>query len=195
MPLPSRRDEILDHATRRATKLGLEALSIGQLAKDLEMSKSGLFSHFVSKEGLQLCVLENTAERFTREAIRPALKAPRGEPRLQAFFDLWLTWFIDNPFGWGCLFAAAASEVDDRTGPLRDQVAGYQKGLGELVANITKTGITEGHFRPDVDPEQVVYDLKGIMLAYQHGARLLHDPKSEDRARYAFARVLDQIRI
>lgn len=195
MPKSSRKEEILEHATRQATQVGLEGLSIGQLAKELEMSKSGLISHFDTKEGLQLDVLDYAADRFSEEALRPALKQPRGEARLRAVFTNWLSWFIDNPFGYGCLFAAVSSEFDDVEGPVHDKIAAHQQDLSDLVANVVRTGLSEGQFRPDTDAEQVAFELKGIMLAFHHSHRLLQQPNAKQRAVQAFERLLTSLRI
>jgi AcrR family transcriptional regulator len=119
--LPSKgsatRGRILSRALELASQLGLEGLTIGELATDLGMSKSGLFAHFRSKERLQLAVLELAAEGFTSRVFRPALKRPRGEPRLRAIFENWLAWVSSDRQG-GCIFLAGAMEYDDRGGPL-----------------------------------------------------------------------------
>ncbi len=86
------RGVILDEAGQLARRVGLGGLTIGSLATQTGMSKSGLFAHFGSKESLQLQVVEHNTERFTLEVIRPALKAPRGEPRVRALFANWLEW-------------------------------------------------------------------------------------------------------
>jgi len=193
-PNRSRREEILEQATRRAGRDGLAGVSIGQLAGDLKMSKSGLFSHFGSKEEMKIAVLEHAAGRFTQNAIRPALREPRGEPRLQALFDNWMGWLEDNPFGTGCVFIAAASELDDQQGPTRTRLANLQRDFLDLIANIVRTGIAEGHFEAATDPEQVAHEVNGIFLTYHHAARLLDDPAASDRARSTFASLLRGIR-
>src|SRR5256885_8251635 len=98
------RHAILEHAASLATKLGLEGLTIGRLADDLGMSKSGLFAHFGSKEDLQLAAIESARERFVEEAFRPALKEPRGYPRLVALCRSWLAYVKRGGFPRGCLF-------------------------------------------------------------------------------------------
>src|SRR5688572_22009670 len=113
------RQAILDHATTLATRLGLQGLSIGRLAEDLELSKSGLFAHFRSKDALQAQVVEYAAGRFIERVIRPALAAPRGEPRVRAIFESWLAWQRRGD-GHGCFFVAAAGELDDHPCPARD---------------------------------------------------------------------------
>jgi AcrR family transcriptional regulator len=169
-----------------ASRLGLKGLTIGQLADELGLSKSGLFAHFQSKEALQLQTLRHAAELFVESVVRPALKAPRGEPRLRALFERWLTWAEADVLQGGCLFVAAATELDDLDGPVRDELVRQQRDWLELMANVARTGIGEGHFPKELDAEQVAYDLNGVMLAYHHARRLLRDPRAQERARHAF---------
>ena len=117
-----RRQLILARAAQTASRLGLEGLTIGQLASDLGLSKSGLFAHFQSKQALQVQTLRHTAELFVDRVVRPALKAPRGERRLRALFERWLAWAEADVLKGGCLFVAAATELDDLDGPARDEL-------------------------------------------------------------------------
>ena len=187
------RDAIVDHAIDLARRVGLEGLTIGRLADDLELSKSGLFAHFNSKESLQLQVLDHASARFVDLVVRPALKAPRGEPRVRELFDRWFAWCRDE-LAAGCLFVAAATELDDRPGPVRDQLAKVQRDWLETIGTVFATGVSEGQFRADADPEQFAQDLYGVMLAYHHSSRLLDDPRAEQRARRALDRLLDAAR-
>src|SRR3989442_440998 len=113
------REAILVHALRLATKVGFEGLTIGRLADDLELSKSGLFAHFKSKENLQVQVLEMASRRFIDEVIKPALGAPRGERRVRALFERWMQWEASPSLPGGCPFMAASTEPDDRPAPGR----------------------------------------------------------------------------
>ncbi len=180
------RQTILDHAAALASRVGLEGLTIGRLADDLELSKSGLFAHFHSKESLQLQVIEHAASLFVEHVVRPVLAAPRGEPRVRALFDRWRRWPKLSGMPGGCFFVAAATELDDRPGPARDLLVQKQKDWFETMATVVRTAIDERHFREDTDPEQLAQDLYGIMLACHHAARLLADPKADRRARAAF---------
>jgi AcrR family transcriptional regulator len=181
------RQAILEHATALASKVGLEGLSIGGLAEDLELSKSGLFAHFQSKEALQLQVVDHAARRFVDAVVRPALTAPRGEPRVRAVFERWMEW---PRLPGGCFFVSAISEFDDRPGLVRDRLVQLQKDWLETIANTVRTAIAEGHFHADADPEQFAHDLYGVMLGYHHAARLLGDPRATERARRAFEALL-----
>jgi AcrR family transcriptional regulator len=188
------RAAILAHATRLASRVGLGGLSIGRLASDLDLSKSGLFAHFQSKEALQIQVLETAAAQFVETIVRPALSAPRGEPRLRAFFERWLAWAKSQKMPGGCLFVAAAVELDDRPGKLRNRLVALQKEWLDLIANVVRSGIGERRFRSDLDPEQFAHDLYAVMLGYHHASRLLKDPRAEARAASAFESLLSAAR-
>jgi AcrR family transcriptional regulator len=188
------RRAILDHALGVATKEGLEGLTIGRLAQDLRLSKSGLFGHFRGKEELLLQVLETARARFIEQVVKPGLAAPRGEPRVRALFESWLAWERSSALPGGCPFIAAAVELDDRPGPARDYIVQSQKDWLDVIANSARTGVQEGHFRPDFDAEQFAYDFYGAVLSYHHVARLLRDPNAEARVRRSFESLLAQAR-
>jgi AcrR family transcriptional regulator len=116
------REAILDRAVDLASTQGLEGLTIGRLATDLEMSKSGLFGHFGSKEELQLATIEAASGRFVTEVIQPTLAEPEGAPRLRALARSYLDYLERGVFAGGCFFAAASIEFDDRPGPVGDRI-------------------------------------------------------------------------
>jgi AcrR family transcriptional regulator len=184
------RHAILEHAVGLASRVGLEGLTIGTLADDLDLSKSGLFGHFRSKEALQIQVLDHAATTFVEIVVRPALRAPRGLPRVRALFERWLEWTRSGPMPGGCLFVAAATELDDRPGPVRARLQQLQRDWLAVIATSFAKGVAEGHFRRDADPDQFAQDLYGVALAYHHAHRLLQDPKAEARARHAFEALL-----
>lgn len=188
------RQRIVEHAASLASRTGLEGLTIGGLAEDLGISKSGLFAHFRSKESLAMQVLEHAAARFVDTVVKPALAVPRGEPRLRAVFERWREWPKASGMAGGCFFVAAAAELDDRPGPARDLLVRQQKDWLEILAGIVRSAIDEGHFRKDVDPDQMAHDLFGIMLVYHHAVRLLRDPKADARARRAFEELVSRAR-
>jgi AcrR family transcriptional regulator len=185
------RQAVLDQAVDLARRVGLGGLTIGSLAEQAQLSKSGLFAHFRSKEGLQLQVLDRTRADFEDAVMRPALRTARGEPRVRALFEHWLTW--DARPG-GCPYVAAATEFDDQPGPVRERLVRDLRDMYDAVATIFRTGIAEGHFRPDADPEQFTQDLKGVILANHDTVRLFGDPRSETRARYAFEALITAAR-
>jgi AcrR family transcriptional regulator len=177
-----------------ASRHGLGGLTIGQLASELDLSKSGLFAHFQSKEALQIQTIAFAAERFLDRVVRPGLKAPRGEPRLRALLARWLDWERDRAAEGGCLFVAAAPELDDQDGPVRDELVRQQRDWLELLSSVTRAAVTEGHFRADLDTEQLAYDLHGAILGYHHAERLLRDPRAGERVRRSFTHLLGAAR-
>ena len=188
------RKTILYSAMRMASTLGLEGLSLGSVAKEVSMSKSGLFAHFESKEDLQLQVLKTAADSFVELVISPAFKEARGEPRVRAFFDKWLDWEESRHMPGGCVFITTANEFDDRPGPLRDYLVGVQRDCLEAISNLAKIAISEGHFRKDLDTDQFAYDVYSIVLAFHHFHRLLRDPAAPERARRSFEAVIQNCR-
>jgi AcrR family transcriptional regulator len=188
------RNTILGHAAGLASQVGLTGLSIGILADNLELSKSGLFAHFRSKEALQIQVLEHAAQDFAEKVVLPALREPRGEPRMRALFDRWLAWDRDRALPGGCVFVAAASELDDRPGPVRDRLVELQRQWIDVLTTSYAKGIEAGQFIPESDTGQFAQDLYGVMLAFHHQSRLMGDPRAEARARGAFETLLTHAR-
>lgn len=187
------RDAILDEAVVVAFRVGLGGLTIGSLAGQTQMSKSGLFAHFRSKEALQLAVLERARTTFTDLVIRPALGKPRGEPRVRELFERWIACGRDRAAG-PCLFVKAATEFDDQPGRVRHQLAQDHQDLLDTIAQVCRTGVTNGQFGSDVDADQFAHDLYGVMLVYYLTHRLLEDPNAEPRARTAFEALLASMR-
>ncbi len=183
---------ILDEAQRVASKVGLGGLTIGSLAAATQLSKSGLFAHFQSKESLQEQLLAYTTGQFIDQVVRPALAAPRGEPRVRELFERWLSWCRTDPGG--CLLVSAAIELDDQPGPVRDRLLQDKRDFVELIVQVFRTGVTEGHFREDADPGQFAQDLDGVLLGYTVASRLLRESQAEDRARRAFTVLLEAAR-
>jgi AcrR family transcriptional regulator len=188
------RDAILDRALRMASELGLEGVTIGRLADELELSKSGLFAHFASKEELQVRTLDRAAERFAEVVVRPALAQPAGERRLRALFENWLEWPRRVRQPGGCVFAAAAAELDDRPGAARDRLAALQHEWLATLARVVRRAQEVGDFRADLDPAQLAFELHGIALGWNFHSRLLRDPRASERARAAFERLVADAR-
>jgi AcrR family transcriptional regulator len=175
---------ILVQASDVASRVGITGLTIGQLAAQTGLSKSGLYAHFASKEALQVEVLEHARERFVDQVIRPALAAPRGVARLRTVFDAWLAWSAAAEGG--CLFVAASSELDDQPGAARDTLVRAERDWLEFLATVSATAIAEGEFRSDLDVEQFAYEIHALMLAHQHASRLMRDPLAVERVHRAF---------
>jgi AcrR family transcriptional regulator len=187
---------VLDEAARMASTVGFRGLTIGSLADQAGLSKSGLFAHFKSKEQLQLAVLDHVVATFVDTVLRPTLKAARGEPRVRELFERKLRWDDEVArMPGGCLFVSGATELDDEPdGPLRDKFVQNQRDWLDTVATIFAGGVSEGHFAADADPVQFAHNLYGVMLSYHHASRLLRDPAAEARTRRAFEALLEAAR-
>ncbi|SEE27880.1 transcriptional regulator, TetR family [Rhizobiales bacterium GAS191] len=189
------RAAIISEALSQAVVGGLEGLTLGVLASSLKLSKSGLFAHFKSKEALQLAVLETAIDRFTRKVVVPALSKAEGVARLEMLFGNYLDWIRRGDGSGGCLFVTVAQEVDDRPGPVRDLLVESQtkwRGvLGQCVADTVKAKT----FRADADPNQIVFEMVGIALSFQHSLKLFGDKRARLLAEQAFARLIDDNRV
>lgn len=177
-----------------SSTVGLEGLTLGGLAEDLQLSKSGLFAHFDSKEAIQLAVLQAARERFVGEVIAPALAKPRGEPRVRAFFKAHLHWLEHSPFPGGCIFFSASMEYDDRPGPMRDLLVGSQRDWLEALAKGAQIAVQEEHFRPNLDVEQFAHEMQSIALGFNYALKLLKDKRARQRAETAFEALLARAR-
>ncbi|XAH22973.1 TetR/AcrR family transcriptional regulator [Xylophilus sp. GW821-FHT01B05] len=182
---------IVDAALGLATQIGLEGLSIGALAEVTQMSKSGVFAHFGSREELQISVVHEYHTRFEAEVFYPALQAPRGLPRLRALFANWMkrtSAEIDS----GCLYISGAAEFDDRPGPVRDALAGSVSTWLQALSRTLTQAKEAGHLRADADEEQMVYEIHGLILALHYEARFLRSPRSLARAHVGFDNILQR---
>jgi AcrR family transcriptional regulator len=180
---------ILDEAVGIASRIGFNALTIGQLAEQTGMSKSGLFAHFNSKEALQLETLERGREKFTDIVIRPTLATPRGIRRVRAMLDHWLVWETQALEG-GCVFVTGSIEFDDQPGALHDALVRNQTDWAETIQTVVRTGVSEGDFRADLDVEDFAFALQGLIYAFHHLSRLLKDPRAEEKLRAGFEKLL-----
>lgn len=183
------RNAILDQAADLASRVGLGGLTIGTLAAQTGMSKSGLFGHFSSKEALQVSVLQRAREHFVDAVVRPTVSVPRGEARVRALMEHWLAWQRDGLSG-GCLFVDAVSEFDDQEGPVRAELLRAERDKAESVRTIVGTAVAEGDFAADLDLDQFAFELEGIVLAHHHASRMMRDPSASARATTAFDRLV-----
>ena len=188
------RKDIIEKAFLMAGEIGLEAVSLGALAGETGLSKSGLFAHFKSKEALQLEVIDEVIRRFTDDVVRPAFAQVRGEPRLQVFFDRYLNWIAHSRANGGCLYMSLTHEYDDRPGPIRDRLVVSHSDFCNTLTRIVNAAKDEGHFRPDVDAELFVFEFSGIKMAYHHQLKFLRLPRALDCARAAFEQLLARCR-
>lgn len=175
---------------RLASREGLEGLTIGRLAASLKMSKSGVLGHFGSKEDLQLAVVNAAVEIFTREVADRARDAAPGLPRLLAMCGAWVSYLERKVFPGGCFFTAAAAEFDDRPGRVRDTIAGLASVWNRDLYRQVRTAIADGDLPPDTDPDQLVFEVSGVVLALNHALQLFRDTTAPARARRALRRLL-----
>jgi AcrR family transcriptional regulator len=181
------RQAILSRALELARVNGLAGLSIGRLAEETGLSKSGLFAHFGSKEALEAAVVEEASRQFVQAVMVPALRQPRGEPRLRALVEAWLTWGQREG---GCFFVGASAELDDRPGPQRDALVRASKDWVDELAKAASIAVREGHFRADLDVDQFAFELYGLTLGFHLFHRFLRDPAATERTRRAFDRLV-----
>jgi AcrR family transcriptional regulator len=173
-----------------AGKDSLEQLTIGRLAEQMDMSKSGVFAHFGSREELQIAVLKEYERRFVEDVLLPSLKEPRGLPRLEAMFQRWVD-RVSVEITNGCVFVSGAVEYDDRPGPVRDELVRMVRSWQRELVRAIKLAIDIGHLKPETDPHQLVFTMHGLVLALHHDARLLHSKDSVARGRAGFAQLID----
>ena len=180
---------IVDAALGLATQIGLEGLSIGALAEVMQMSKSGVFAHFGSREELQISVIREYHQRFELEVFFPSMQYSRGLPRLSALFQNWMqrtSAEIDS----GCLYISGAAEFDDRPGPVRDALASSVKTWLAAVHRAVVQARDEYHLSKDMDAAQMVFEIHGLILALHYEARFLKSAKSLNRAKQGFEQIL-----
>jgi AcrR family transcriptional regulator len=177
------RDAILDRAVDLASEEGLEALTIGRLAAELEMSKSGLFGHFGSKQELQIATVESAARRFAEEVVAPALEQPAGIDRLRAYCDGYVGYLERDVFPGGCFWGSVTAEFDDRPGPVRDRI---RDAMAAWIAALER----EADLAGADDPAQVAFELVAAAQAANTRARLFGDRKVFRQARAASDRIL-----
>ena len=183
------RAAILDAALALASHMGLEGLSIGALAEVTQMSKSGVFAHFGSREELQISVVREYHQKFSEEVFEPAMSAPRGLPRLRALFDRWFK-RVSVEIDAGCIYISGAVEFDDRPGPVRDALIDSVRIWLAAMTRAVVQARESGQLRPDADEHQIAFEIHGLILALHYEARFLRTPGSIARANTGFANIL-----
>lgn len=181
---------ILDTALAMAAADGLESLTIGEVAKRLGLSKSGVFSRVGSREALQRAVLEEYDRRFMQDVFVPAMREPRGLPRLNAIVQLWLQRIRDVEVRTGCIYCAGAFEFDDREGPLRELVLDGTRRWRTALKRTVIQAIDAGHLKPDTDADQLVFEIDGLFLALMREARFMREPRAAERCWKAYERLV-----
>ena len=180
---------IVEAALRLATQVGLEGLSIGALAEVMQMSKSGVFAHFGSREELQISVVHEYFHQFEQEVFYPSLSVSRGLPRVEALFANWMK-RVAVEIQSGCIFISGAVEFDDRPGAVRDALSSSVKTWLSAMHRAVLQAREEGHLSPQADAAQMAFEVHGLILALHYEARFLNNPGSLDRANTGFAHIL-----
>ncbi|TKC87790.1 TetR/AcrR family transcriptional regulator [Trinickia terrae] len=181
---------IVSAALEMAAAEGIGKLSLGEVAKRLGISKSGVFARVGSLEALQEAVLDESDRRFFAEVFQPALALPAGLPRLDAMVAGWIKRAADADSAVACIYTAGAFEFDDLDSPLRERL---QEGVVRSRAVMRRTVLQAmelGHLRPDTDPEQLVFEISSLIVGLMHEVRFMRDPSAEQRMRGAYGRLI-----
>ena len=187
------RAAILDVALELASRDGLEGLTIGLLADRMNMSKSGVFAHFGSREDLQIEVLKLYHKRFEQEVFFPSVKEPRGLPRLESMFARWVK-RVSVEIASGCIYISGAVEYDDRPGPIREALVAMVRAWQGALLRAVQQSVDAGALQTGTDPQQLVFEMYGLILALHHDARFLRVPGALERANRGFARLIENYR-
>jgi AcrR family transcriptional regulator len=171
---------------------GLGGLTLGRLADAADISKSGLFAHFRSKEQLQIDLLDEMARIANRCVVAPAMTEPEGLPRLTALVEAWLGWSTRAGLRGGCPIAAALFELDDLDGDVRAHVVRLEARWRGLLEALTRETVALGQFRSDLDIDQFVWELCGVYLSHHASRRFLRDPAADARAWRALGGLIDR---
>ncbi len=188
------KEKIIHTALGLASIYGLQDLSIGRLAAESQLSKSGLFAHFNSKENLQTQIIKRVTDLYVQHVLVPAINQSRGIPRLRAIFRNWKRWIDGDTLPGGCLAFASAVEFDDRPGAVRQEVVEMIQSLLDMLARSARIAVEEGHFTRETDTKQFAHELISIVCGYHMSSRLLKDPEADRHSNDAFEKLLDSFR-
>jgi len=180
---------VLEAGLDMASQLGLECVTIGNLAKTTNLSKSGLFAHFQSKENLQVEILNFAAQLFSEGVIFPALKIKAGIPRIRALVDNWIQW--TSKLTGGCIFVSASADFSDRPGKVRDVLLHQQEEWIDCLRRIARSAIEAGDFKQDIDDDQFAFDLYSLLLGFHLYYKLLDDAETKKHEETALVRLLN----
>jgi AcrR family transcriptional regulator len=184
------REAIVREAVALATLDGLEGLSIGNLAGALDMSKSGIYAHFGSKQALQLATVDEAERIFRREVIEPGLAAAPGVAQLVALCDAFFDYLLRRTFPGGCFFAGAVLEMGSRAGPVKERIAAFQAGFTAMIRDCVVTALERNELSAAEDPDALTFELNGIVLAANSNFVLAEDPMVLEMARSIVRRRL-----
>jgi AcrR family transcriptional regulator len=184
------RAAIVGAALDLAMAEGLEAISLQAVADRIGLSKSGVFSRVGSREALQKAVIEEFGRRYLADVFVPAMQRPKGLPRLQEIVRRWILRITEVDAQQGCIYTAGAFELDDREGPLRDLLHSEVTRWRAALRRTVMQAVEAGHLRGDTDADQLVSELSAIVMGAMHDTRFLRDPRTGERARAAWHRIL-----
>jgi AcrR family transcriptional regulator len=188
----STRERILHQGLTLMSQAGLSGVTLGVLADQVGMSKSGLFAHFHSKDEVQVGLLQYMAEFAAARVVAPAMQVEEGLPRLKALVTNWFGWAQRAGLPGGCPVAAGLFEFDDIEGPVRDKILQMESEWRELLLGILEQAVARGHLRRNLDREQFVWELCGIYLSHHAAHRFLRSKDADRRARIAFEALLER---
>ncbi len=184
----ARRGAIVDRAMHIASVEGIDGLTLGRLADALDTSKSGIQTLFGTKQELQLSIVAAASQVFERDVSLPAERQAAGLARVRTLMSLWIDYL--ETFEGGCLFVAAASELDGRPGPVRDAVAAAVARGDALLRREVELAVRLRELPEDTDVEQLVFELHAMVLQANHDHQLLGREDALTRARNAVDRLL-----
>jgi AcrR family transcriptional regulator len=184
------REAIVREAVSLATLDGLEGLSIGNLAGALDMSKSGIYAHFGSKQDLQLATVDEAERIFQAEVVEPALEAAPGIAQLITVCDAFFDHLERRTFPGGCFLASAVLEMGSRPGPVREHVAAFQGRFAALIRKFIVTALENHELPRDEDPDALMFEVNGMILAANANFVLRSDPAVLDMAKHVVRRRL-----
>ena len=188
----STRGRILRQGLALMSQSGLTGVTLGTLADQVGMSKSGLFAHFHSKEQVQVELLQHMAQFAQAHVVQPAMSAGEGLPRLKALVNNWFGWAQRAGLPGGCPVAAGLFEFDDVEGAVRNQILALESEWRDLLKQLVQQAVNQGHLRRDLDVDQFVWELCGIYLSHHVGRRFLRAADADIRAQTAFQALLDR---
>lgn len=188
----STRQRILEEGLALMSRSGLSGVTLGVLADQVGMSKSGLFAHFHSKEEVQIGLLQYMAGFATARVVAPAMKVEDGLPRLKALIANWFGWTRRAGLPGGCPVAAGMFEFDDIQGPVRNKILEMEAEWRGLLSGLVQQAMDREHLRPDLDRDQFVWELCAIYLGHHAAYRFLRSADADRRARTAYEALLDR---
>lgn len=188
------RGAIVRRAAEIASERGLEGLTIGNLADDLGLSKSGLFAHFGSKEELQLAVVDEGAATFVREVVVPARVAPRGIVRVWALCDGSVSYFERQVFPGGCPMYTGSVEFKSRPGAVRNRIRELRDEWFSYLGHAIETAQGLGELDPNVDARALAFEFDALALSANVQFQLFDEPQFFADAREAMRSRIDSLR-